>query len=153
MILSLYMHISLAQIKEHLKETGRKDSRLKNIVLEMIYESFNYLSVSDILGQLNQEGISANKTSVYRIIEMLITEDIVYELDFLDGKKRYAIKRGPEYTHLICNACGQVTSFRNSETINLIKESIRREYQFGIDTFGVQFFGKCQECNQLKEPI
>ncbi len=144
--LFVVMHISLSQIKEHLKESGHKDSRLKNLVLEMIYQSPKHLAAPEILDNLHQQDISANKTSIYRILDLLMQEDIIYEINLLDGKKRYAIKQGPEHPHLICERCGKVTCLRASQIVHNIQEQVQQAYDFELKNHGIQFFGLCQKC-------
>jgi Fe2+ or Zn2+ uptake regulation protein len=144
------MHISLSQIKEHLKETGRKESRLKTLVLEMIYNSSRHLSVPEILSKLEKQGEKANKTSVYRIIDLLMAEDVLFEVDLMDGKKRYAIKQGPEHPHLVCCQCGKVICLRSVDIVSDVQERIRDRYQFEMQNLGIQFFGVCNQCQSIK---
>jgi Fe2+ or Zn2+ uptake regulation protein len=73
-------------------------------------------------------------------------EDVVFEIDFLDGKKRYAIKQGPEHPHLVCNDCGKVICLRSTDIVSDIQERIRGQYRFEMQNLGIQFFGKCEQC-------
>lgn len=140
------MHISLDQIKEYLYESGHKDSRVKTLVLEIIYQSPNLLSVPELLSILKSKEVKANKTSIYRIIALLLSKDIIYEIDLLDGKKRYGIKQGADYPRLICIKCGKIISMRSEQIVNYMFEKILQEYSFEIKKTNTQIFGQCKNC-------
>lgn len=88
--------------------------------------------------------IGVNKTTVYRQIEKLLERNILTEIDFGDGKKRYELKSLGHHHHIVCKNCGKLEDIEIDED-NLIKSVIDKT-NFKIESHSLEFFGKCLSC-------
>lgn len=56
---------------------------------------------------LQRDGISYNKTSIYRALEKLRSEDALCEHLLPDGETRFEL-RADHHDHLVCTRCGKI---------------------------------------------
>jgi Fur family transcriptional regulator, ferric uptake regulator len=134
-------------IKEILKQKGYKDSKIKNEVIKIIFESKSQLDAQEILQKLKKNRKSANKTSVYRILKILRQENLINETVLLDRKKRYSPSYNIRHPHFICRICNKDICVDESFNQKDFFKSIELKYHLDIYDFDFQMFGVCQECN------
>ena len=99
------------------------------------------LSVGDILDQ-----IKANKTTIYREIEVLLKSKQLIEVDFADGKKRYELAELAHHHHLICLKCHGVQDIFLKENLIQEENQIKHTKNFQVLKHNLEFFGYCQSC-------
>jgi Fur family transcriptional regulator, ferric uptake regulator len=111
---------------------------IKNKLLNLLEKSHDPISVPDILSK-----ISANKTTIYRELQEFLSDGLISEVDFGDGKKRYELTRDHHH-HLVCKDCGKVEDIKIDE--KKILENINNQSNFLIEKHSMEFFGKCLKC-------
>ncbi len=92
------------------------------------------------------EKIKANKTSIYRQIDKLLSEGIVVSIEFGDGKKRYELASLGHHHHMVCDHCGKV------EDLEIPEETLSHlsgVSNFKITRHNLEFFGLCNRCQLL----
>jgi Fur family ferric uptake transcriptional regulator len=80
--------------------------------------------------------------------EIFVQHDIVKQVDFQDGKRRYEIE-GEHHHHLICTNCGRVQPI-HEPCIAVSEQSVKDKYGFTITRHQLEFFGICDKCSVLK---
>lgn len=90
------------------------------------------------------EKLKVNKTTVYRQLEKLIKDQIVIEIEFGDGKKRYELKSLDHHHHLICKKCGKLEDVTVDES--RIMKDLSSQSKFKIENHSLEFFGICESC-------
>ncbi len=108
-------------------------------VLDVLRKSKSPVDVSILV-----EKLKVNKTTVYRQVEKLLKNNLIIELEFGDGKKRYELKDENHHHHLICNRCGRLEDIKLNEEI-IIKD-ISNKTNFKIESHSLEFFGLCVNC-------
>lgn len=88
--------------------------------------------------------IGVNKTTVYRQIEKLLVKNILTEVEFGDGKKRYELKSLGHHHHIICKNCGELEDIELDE--NVLMNAVNRKTSFKIESHNLEFFGYCKKC-------
>lgn len=91
------------------------------------------------------EKLKVNKTTIYRQIDKLLLRNLIVDVEFGDGKKRYELKSLGHHHHLICKKCGKL------EDVTIDEESILKQIKvksgFKIESHSLEFFGFCNNCN------
>ena len=102
-------------------------------------------SKSPVDASMLVEKLKVNKTTVYRQIEKLLQQNLIIEVEFGDGKKRYELKNeNHHHHHLICNKCGKLEDIKLNEDI--ILSEISKKTNFKIESHSLEFFGLCVNC-------
>lgn len=99
------------------------------------------LSANDILAK-----IEANKSTIYREIEVLLKSDYLIEVDFADGIKRYELASLSHHHHLVCLKCHAIQDVVLKEDLSKDEAKIGKDNKFKIVKHSLEFFGYCQNC-------
>ena len=105
----------------------------------------NPVDYNQIINHLKKTGHRVNKTTIYRQLDFLIGHDLIQELDFGEGKKRYELKR-EHHHHLICTGCHKVLCVKVKENFKGQEEEIDQKVNFKITSHMLEFFGICSSC-------
>lgn len=89
--------------------------------------------------------IGVNKTTVYRQIEKLLQNNIILEVEFGDGKKRYELKSLGHHHHIVCKKCGDLEDIELNE--ELLLKAVSNKTSFKIESHNLEFFGVCRKCS------
>jgi Fur family transcriptional regulator, ferric uptake regulator len=111
---------------------------IKQKILNLLENSDLPVSVPDILVK-----VKANKTTVYRELDQFLSDGLVKEVEFGDGKKRYEIEKSHHH-HLVCKNCGKIEDIEINEKSLLTK--IKTKSNFKIENHSIEFFGLCNLC-------
>jgi Fe2+ or Zn2+ uptake regulation protein len=104
-------------------------------------------SAGEILQALKKQNHSANKTSIYRGIEIIIEQGQAREADFGDGIKRYESASLKHHHHLICTECKRVEDiYVRKEALMAIEKNIAKQNSFAEVKHSLEFFGVCNKC-------
>lgn len=106
----------------------------KNAIINKLKSAAAPLSALDLIRK-----IKVNKTTIYRSLEKLMTNGVILEIDFSDGKKRYELAESKHHHHLICISCSTVKDVSLDEKFNVPKS-------FKVVKHNLEFFGYCKNC-------
>ncbi len=104
------------------------------------------ITVQEISSGLLKKNISANKTTIYRELEFLLTQNIIDEIEFGDGKKRYELRSEKHHHHIVCIQCGKVEDIDFDVDLKTHEKEISKKTGFEIKEHNIEFFGLCQSC-------
>jgi Fe2+ or Zn2+ uptake regulation protein len=88
--------------------------------------------------------IGVNKTTVYRQLKKLIQNNIIFEVEFGDGKKRYELKSLGHHHHIVCKSCGDLEEISFDE--KQFSKYINNKTEYKIESHSLEFFGLCPTC-------
>jgi len=114
------------------------EKALKLIIVEILKQN-HLLSVAEFLDVLKKDGKSYNKTSVYRALEQLISEDAVCQHHFSSSEASYEL-REHHHTHLVCKKCGKI------QTAECHYHETPKVGNFLVEHHHVTLFGLCENC-------
>lgn len=131
----------------YLKEQGLPFTHQREAVASVVFASGEHLSADDIEGALRDRGDRIGKATVYRTLDLLVKSNLVEELDFGEGFKRFEhrLSRRPAHHHLICQSCGGVQEFEIPE-MPAIEARLARETGFRPHRHRVEIHGLCGAC-------
>lgn len=137
----------LTKILEGLRADGQRLTKVRRLVLSIFSELTTPLSVPELLKLLKQEGLSVNKTTVYRELDFLIDNQLVTEIDLLDGLKRYELSVGQEHHHhLVCRSCRSIQCVGMDNDLDSLERKIKKQHGFRVESHVLEFFGLCKAC-------
>ena len=129
----------------------------RDAILAVLTQSDEHLSAEDIYLQVHQTCPSVGLTTVYRTLEVLVGMGLVHKLDFGDGRARYELAAGPDkeghHHHLVCTQCRRVINYTDfiDEEVDLLtktQQGLAKKYHFHITDHVIQFYGRCESCDQ-----
>lgn len=128
----------------------KRKTIVSKYVLKEFEKSNHPLSVNQIIENLNHKGISPNKTTVYRIIEKLLSKSIISEISVKNHSSVYEFTKDHHH-HFICNECHTVFCLDQchvkSHQINL--DNLLPNKNFIIQSHDFNLYGICENC-QIK---
>ncbi|GIW59807.1 MAG: transcriptional repressor [Patescibacteria group bacterium] len=136
----------MEEVQANLKAKGYKTTKYREALLKLFYSAAYPISVPEIMEDLAKEGLEPNKTTVYREMETLLREEIVVEIEFGDGKKRYERANLPHHHHLVCRVCHRVEDVEVDVDIAAVEKRIGKEHGFEEVKHTIEFFGVCESC-------
>ena len=95
---------------------------------------------------LKQSLVKADKTTVYREIEFLLSLGILRELQFDERGKRYEVVSGEHTHHLICTNCNNVEAAVLDHDLDDVERRIRAQKKFRVQHHSLDFYGLCKAC-------
>jgi Fe2+ or Zn2+ uptake regulation protein len=143
------MNNKVEKLIKDLQNRGYRDSRLKRRIIELIFLSQKPISVPDIIQKLDIEKVPYNKSSLYREIDKLLSEEIIIEIDLLDGKKRYELNNHIHHHHALCTKCGSVICVDIPNNLEEVEAKLLQKKGFKVTGHVLEFFGMCEKCKKL----
>lgn len=93
--------------------------------------------------------LRVNKTTIYRELATLLFENLIVEIDFGDGKKRYELTSKEHHHHLICMRCKSVDEYIVKTDLAQEEQNIKQTRNFTVVKHALEFFGVCTRCSKL----
>lgn len=117
----------------------------KSIILELLFENYEHLSVKDIVQLSKDKQNNLKTTTVYRVLNMFETFGIVDSI-LIDDEKRYELSyfKQPHY-HLYCQSCNKVSEFENLDIHDKFLANLKNK-NFKPTSFNVIINGICNRC-------
>jgi Fe2+ or Zn2+ uptake regulation protein len=124
-----------------LRDKHLKSTRIRNQCIDLLSRATGPLDAIELTKK-----IQANKTTIYRELATLIKSDIIIEIDFGDGKKRYELASRDHHHHLICSSCKSVSEYKVHTDLSNEEKSIQKTHGFIVKKHSLEFFGTCKQC-------
>jgi Fur family ferric uptake transcriptional regulator len=140
--------MNTANILSDLKSKGHKNTKTREAIIEILVKSQTPLSVPEILEKLVIVSLKPNKTTLYREVDFLKKQDLVKEVEFGDGKKRYEIS-SEHHHHIICVNCHSIKDIPMEKELNEKEMKIIKKLGYKPIGHSLEFFGLCSKCQKL----
>lgn len=136
-------------IYQRLKNCGFKLTRGRKSIINIFIDRNRPLSAAEIMDSLHKRKIYLHKTTVYRELEFLLSQNIIRQLQFADRKNIYEVLSNDHHHHLVCKNCQKtekVTSVVLETNIQSLEEEILIHSNFKNVWHSLEFFGLCRQC-------
>jgi Fur family ferric uptake transcriptional regulator len=140
--------LSTTDIFTTLKEQGYKQTQVRHFLITHLAQTKKPSSAPELHNLLSLQIGTIHKTTVYRELDFLVSQHILVEIYFADGKKRYEICGLPHHHHLVCNNCERVEDIYPDIDLERFETKIARKKSFTILHHSLEFFGLCQLCSK-----
>ena len=131
-----------------LQSNGLKSTKRRNLILEILATLEQPVTVDQLFWELKKNDISINISTVYRIVEALVSKHLITKTNISGDNKTYFELNRPEHRHhFICTACKQMFWLDDcplGEYCTLIQT------RTGFDVTGhkLEIYGYCPNCKQ-----
>ncbi len=135
---------TLAELEQRCQELGLPVTVQRRAILEVLLSRDDHPTADDVAADLASriEGIS--RATVYRTLETFVENELLLRVCHHGAAARYDI-RTDRHHHLVCDVCGEMTDFEESELDDLSLPSFRRA-GFRVRDYSVHVRGLCKEC-------
>lgn len=116
----------------------KRQTKIKQAILELLQEH-HFLTATQLVSKLHEQGIAANKTSVYRNLESFLEDNVICQQSFETSALVYELQ-GDHHDHVHCRSCGKVEEipchFQLPQTVG----------GYTIEHHHLTLYGLCQKC-------
>ncbi len=130
-----------------LKNKGFRITKVRSAIVSIFEITQKPISVGEIMVFLYKKDLSVNKTTIYREVQFLLNQNLIHEIEFGDGKKRYELNTGQHHHHIVCVSCGNIEDIEDFDYVfKTSEEKIQAKTGFNIQEHNIEFFGLCKNC-------
>ena len=136
-----------SNLKDELKAAGKRMTRTRRAVLNILETSKYPLSPSELYALLQKDKVAIDLVTVYRNLTALKELGLVTQLELhQEGQFRYEIKEGREHHHHIrCKNCGRIVDLLLCP-LKKLTALIEQETRFIVGDHSLEFSGWCPKC-------
>lgn len=137
---------ALARAEEHCRRHGLRFTRIRQRVLELIWQNHEPTKAYDLLDQIREERNGAAPPTVYRALDFLLEAGLVHRIESLNafvGCDATHGNRQPKF--LICRHCHAVAEIAGPGVDRAIASEARRA-GFAVDRETIEIRGLCRNC-------
>jgi Fur family ferric uptake transcriptional regulator len=140
----------MAQWSEHALErlsgAGYRRGGARQAVIELLDEQTCALSALDIEDRLRaRAGRRVGRASIYRVVDELVSLDLLTRVEVGDGVARYEPQRSGHHHHLVCDDCGRLEPFEDDALERAIR-GLADRVAFDVSEHDVTLHGCCEAC-------
>lgn len=134
------------QIIESLRQKKFKITKVRSGIVVLFTSAKAPLSANELIKHFHQNNNKVNKTTIYRELFFLLNENIIKEIEFGDGQKRYELEDHEHHHHLVCLKCRKVEDVELITDLALEENRILKQTGFKVVNHSLEFFGYCKNC-------
>jgi Fur family peroxide stress response transcriptional regulator len=123
---------------------GRALTRQRRVVLEVVQDSAEHLTASEIFAASRSRLSSISFATVYNSLRYLKEAGLIREITFGNAASRYD-RETARHDHAVCTACGKLLDFDLAETSELMRLAARRS-RFKPESVHLTLYGLCPDC-------
>jgi len=140
---------SAEELVAKLRAQGFRITKIRQSMIEALIAARQPISAPELLDVIAQTHSSVNKTTIYRELDFLADNKILFEIDILDGVKRYELLHPDHHHHhLVCTSCRKIHCVEVPHNdLHALESKIRESHNFTVQSHVLEFFGICGQCN------
>ena len=124
---------------------ARALTRQREAVLQVIRESENHLTASEIYEAARARLPSISYATVYNSLKYLKDSGLVHEISFgVAGANRYD-RETERHDHALCTSCGKLVDFDATVSSELVRAAARKT-RFKPESIHLTLRGLCPDC-------
>jgi Fe2+/Zn2+ uptake regulation proteins len=132
--------------KDLLQSHGLKNTKGRNLILEILGSTEQPLTVEQLFWELKQKDVAINISTVYRIAETLVSKHLITKTNIDGDNKTYFELNRPEHGHhFICTACKQMFWIDDCP-LEAYCEKIESKTGFDVTGHKLEIYGFCPKC-------
>jgi Fur family ferric uptake transcriptional regulator len=130
-----------------LKEKGYRLTPQRKVILEMLHQTDEHITAEIIYDRVRARIPRANKSTIYRTLELLKKLNLVAETNLGGNSVCYHHIEQAHHHHLVCQECGAIIDLDES-VVSPFKDALLREYGFIANLRHLAIFGRCVKCSK-----
>lgn len=130
-----------------LKDLGYRLTPQRVAILETLHDAEGHVSADAIYERVRARYPKANRSTVYRTLELLKEIGLVAETDLGEDRLFYHHIEKGHHHHLTCERCGKVVDVDES-IVKPFEELLIRRFGFVADIKHLAIHGHCLDCQR-----
>jgi Fe2+ or Zn2+ uptake regulation protein len=118
----------------------------REAVLQVIRESENHMTASEIFAAARAVLPSISYATVYNSLKYLKDTGLVHEISFGNGASRYD-RETERHDHAICTSCGKLVDFDLTVAKDVVRAAARKT-RFLPESIHLTLRGLCPDCRE-----
>lgn len=131
-------------------EKNIKTTKQRELIFDILMNSHEPLSVEEIFVQLAGKENSMSLSTIYRILEVFVSKDLVVKSNIYNNKAVFELQGKKHKHHLTCICCGKILVLNNCP-LKEYEKLLQEMTMFDITSHKLELFGFCPECKMKKE--
>jgi len=130
-----------------LRSAGQKVTPQRLLILGCLRHAGGHVTAGQILNEARRSYPYVDASTVYRTLAAAKELRLVSETNLGAGDNLFEWLGGDRHHHLICRACGQVSSLEERH-LDALTSTLRQETGFQADLDHIAIFGLCRACSE-----
>ena len=118
----------------------------RGAILQVIRESENHMTASEIFEAARKRLPSISYATVYNSLKYLKEAGLVHEISFGNGASRYD-RETERHDHAICTSCGKLVDFDLTVANDLVRTAAQKT-RFLPESIHLTLRGLCPDCRE-----
>lgn len=141
------MSASRDELREALRESGRRLTSQRCLILDVLRESDDHLDAEAVHDRARDHAGDISLATVYRTLTLLKEMGLVEEHRLGEGHSHYeAVQEAPHY-HFTCRRCGKVIEF-DAPLVNRIRRRLCEQQGVEVTRAHLHLSGYCKDCRE-----
>jgi Fur family transcriptional regulator, ferric uptake regulator len=133
-----------------LRERGLPSTSQRRRILQEVQASPAHFDAEELAARLSAAGARVSRATLYRTLASLEQAGLVRRVELDEDHAHYELAAGEHHEHLVCEVCGTIIEFSDSELEARLAEVLKRR-RFRARRHLVQVFGTCAACARAEE--
>lgn len=136
-----------------LRSRGRRLTRQRELVWEALTATPDtHLSAEQIAAYVHQHAPSVNATTIYRSLDVLVTEGLVLRTELGADRSFYEPAHEHRHHHVVCRDCGKVTHLHD-DLFGELPARVNAASGYVLGTDEITLFGHCPACREPSDDL
>jgi Fur family transcriptional regulator, ferric uptake regulator len=130
-----------------LSTKGLRQGAARRAIVQALGEQDCCLTAQEILDRLRAAERKVGIASVYRVLDLLVSEGYVQKIELGSGTCRYEPIQagGDHHHHLVCDSCGKVEPFED-KSLERALGRVEEHSGYDVSLHDVVLHGACGDC-------
>ena len=141
-------HETPGRLQKELGARGIRLTKQRRVLLRVMETAQRHLDAGEIFERAQKIDSDITRVTVYRTIDLLKRQGLIYELDLLHlrGDRHFYESHGPrDHIHVACLRCGKVREVE-SDLYEQLKKQITHDTGIEISVARTEIGGVCADC-------
>ncbi|MBW4827545.1 MAG: transcriptional repressor [Clostridiaceae bacterium] len=140
----------LTDNKEFFKRYGIKNTKQRNIILEILKQAKDPLTAEQIFLESKKLDDSISLSTIYRVLNTFISKGIVVKLTIVkENISMYELNHTDHEHYLVCMKCNKAIDIGHCP-LGVYESSLEDATEFEIVGHKLEMYGYCPECKKKK---
>ena len=140
----------VSNYKDILKKEKLRNTKHRNSILEVIEGSSQPITAEAIFLKLKEQGVSISLSTVYRVLEVLLSKALVMKTSVTDDNKAvFELNKMEHKHHLLCVKCRKMLSIEGCP-LEGYEKILEEKLGYLIKGHSLEMYGLCEKCKEDK---
>lgn len=132
-------------VLNRLRQRGYRITPQREMIVEALAHTGEHVTAEALYAQVHKRSAAVNLATVYRTLEMLVSEGLANRVYLHGGLIVYATEQHGLHVHLVCRYCGSVIDAEHALLAPLLAQ-LSADYGFTANLQHLSLQGVCTNC-------